>query len=146
MSVQLPTSHLDLFRKPILAHLATLMPDGSPHVTPIWIDYDGTHLLVNTVVGRVKEQNMRQRPQVALDIVDPDDPYRWLAIRGRVMEETSEGAVEHVDALALRYVGSKEFRSRRPDEKRVIFKIEPEHLVVWYGEQYLPSARQATGH
>ena len=83
MAERIPEAFLDLFRKPILAHLATLMPDGSPQVTPVWIDYDGEHILVNTWPDRAKGRNMLTRPQVALDIVDPDDPFRYLAVRGR---------------------------------------------------------------
>ena len=84
MTAQIPDKALDLFQKPALAHFATLMPDGSPQITPVWVDYDGTHVLINTSAGRRKDQNVRERPQVALDIVDPQNPFHYLSIRGRV--------------------------------------------------------------
>lgn len=125
----IPDSHLDLFEKRAFAHLATVMPDGSPQVTPVWIDYDGRHLLVNTARGRVKDRNMRRDGRVALSILDPDDPYRRLQVRGRVVEITEEGAWEHIDALARKYWDGRSF-PRRPGEVRVIFKIEPVHVVA----------------
>ena len=88
MADRIPHEFLDLFKKPSLSHLATLMPDGSPHVSPVWVDYDGQYILINTAKGRRKEMNMRERPQVALDIVDPENPFRFLSIRGRVVEIT----------------------------------------------------------
>ncbi|MDW8317479.1 MAG: PPOX class F420-dependent oxidoreductase [Anaerolineae bacterium] len=125
----IPASHLDLFEKRSFAHLATVMADGSPQVTPVWIDFDGRHLLVNTAKGRVKDRNMRRDGRVALSILDPDDPYRRLQIRGRVVEVAEEGAWEHIDALARKYWGDQPF-PRRPGEVRVIFKIEPVHVVA----------------
>jgi len=85
MAEQIPVDALDLFEKPALANLATVMPDGTPHLTPVWVDYDGTHILINTVRGRRKERNMHQRPQVGLTIVDPANPWHWLSIRGHVV-------------------------------------------------------------
>ncbi len=138
MGKQIPESHLDLFHKRAIGHLATLMPDGSPQVTPVWVDYDGTYLLINTAKGRLKDRNMRQRSQVALEVLDPDDIYRWISIGGRVVEVTSEGADDHIDKLYQRYLNIDTYPHRKASEERVIFKIEPEHFVVWFGEISIP--------
>jgi PPOX class probable F420-dependent enzyme len=126
--IEIPGEFQDLFQKKALAHLATIMPDGSPHVTPVWVDYDGEHVLVNSAAGRQKDRNMEQRPQVALDIVDPDNIYRYLGIRGRVVEITEEGADAHIDKLSYKYTGEKTYAGRTPDEVRRIYKIAPEHV------------------
>ena len=130
MTEHIPHEFLDLFEKPSLSHLATLMPDGSPHVSPVWVDYDGQYILINTAKGRRKERNMREHPQVALDIVDPENPYRFLLIRGRVVEITEEGANEHRDKLDTRYIGITSYPHRDPLEIRCICKIVPERIIV----------------
>lgn len=124
----IPEQYLDLFRKRSFAHVATIMPDGSPQVTPVWIDYDGQYILINTAKGRVKDRNMRRDGRVALSILDPDDPYRRLQVRGRVAQITEEGAREHIDALAARYWGKDKPFTHLPGEVRVIFKIEAEQI------------------
>ena len=93
----------DLFTKRAFANLATLMPDGRPQVTPVWCDFDGTHVLVNTAKGRQKDRNMRRDPRVAIALADPDNPYRYLEVRGRVVEITEQGANEHIDRMAKKY-------------------------------------------
>jgi PPOX class probable F420-dependent enzyme len=128
MNKQLPQDYLDLFEKRALAHLATVMPDGSPHVTPVWVDYDGEHIRVNSAAGRQKDRNMEERPQVALDIVDPDNLYRYLGLRGRVVEITEEGADAHIDKLSYKYTGQESYAGRTPGEVRRIYKIAPEHV------------------
>ena len=130
MIEHIPHEFLDLFEKPSLSHLATLMPDGSPHVSPVWVDYDGQYILINTAKGRRKEMNMRERPKVALDIVDPENPFRFLSIRGRVVEITEEGANEHRDKLDTRYIGITSYPHRDPLEIRCICKIVPERIIV----------------
>ena len=125
-SKTIPQEYLDLFQKRAFAHLATLMPDGSPQVTPIWIDYDGRYLLVNSARGRQKDRNMENNPLVALSIVDPDDPYRYLQVRGRVVEITQEGADAHIDKMAKKYLDQEHYPYRQPGEVRVIYKIEPQ--------------------
>jgi PPOX class probable F420-dependent enzyme len=130
MAERIPEAFLDLFKKPILAHLATLMPDGSPQVTPVWIDYDGEHILVNTWPDRAKGRNMLARPQVALDIVDPDDPFRYLSVRGRVVDATEEGAAEHIDTLARRYMGLERYPRHDPNRPRRLYRIVPERVVA----------------
>lgn len=128
MASKLPESHLDLFSKKALAHLATIMPDGTPQVSPVWVDFDGKHVLVNSARGRQKDRNMVARPRVALNIQDPDSPYRYLLVRGPVVEITTEGAVEHFDKLSLKYTGNPKCRDLAPDEIRVIYKIRPDHV------------------
>lgn len=104
------------------------MPDGSPQVTPVWIDYDGSHLLVNTARGRQKDLNIRRDDRVALSISDPDNAYRRFMVRGRVVEVTEESANEHIDKLAKRYLGKDKYPGHRPDEVRIIYKIKPKRV------------------
>ena len=124
----IPEAYQDLFRKKAFAHLATVMPDGSPQVTPVWVDYDGTHILVNSAKGRVKDRNMSARPQVAVEILDPDNPYRYIAVRGIVVAITEEGAADHINhVLAPRYTG-KPGAFGGGGEVRRLYKILPEHV------------------
>jgi PPOX class probable F420-dependent enzyme len=123
----IPESVLDLFQQPVLAHLATVMPDGTPQVTPVWVDFDGTHILVNTAKGRQKEINMRSRPQVGLDIVDPANPWHWISVRGKI---TEEGALEHANKLTKKYTGNDTYQNLQPGEVRVICKITPERVIA----------------
>ena len=131
MAAQLPEVAQKLFREPNFAHLATLMPDGSPQVTPVWVDFDGKFILVNTAEGRRKPKNVRRDPRVALDVTSHDDPYRMVTVRGRVVEVTHDGADELIDKLAKKYLGQDKYPFRAPGERRVIFKIEPESVTVW---------------
>jgi PPOX class probable F420-dependent enzyme len=108
--------------------LATLLPDGAPHVTQVWLDTDGTHILVNTVASHRKVSNVRRDPRVAVNVHDPARPYRIANVRGRVVEVTTEGADEHIDALARRYLGVDAYPFRRPGQQRVILKIEPRRI------------------
>ena len=123
-----PEKYLDLLKPKTRAFLflATLMPDGSPQNTPVWFDHDGEHILINTNEGRVKDRNMKERHQVAMVIQDPADPYRYLQVRGEVASYTREGADEHIDMLCHRYRG--EPWDYRPGQKRIIFKIRPDHF------------------
>jgi PPOX class probable F420-dependent enzyme len=102
------------------------MPDGSPQITTVWVDYDGTHVLVNTAEGRQKPRNINRDPRVALEVLAIDDPYDLIRIRGRVVEVTREGAWEHINKLSHKYRGSD--YPKREGERRIIFKIEPEHV------------------
>jgi PPOX class probable F420-dependent enzyme len=126
----MPENALDLFQKPLLAHLATVMPDGTPQVTPVWVDFDGTYILVNTSRGRRKELNMQERPQVGLDIVDPASPFHWLSVRGKIAEITEEGALEHINRLSKKYTGNPTYQNLQPGEVRVICKIIPERIIA----------------
>ena len=125
----IPESHLDLFKKRAFAHLVTLMPDGQPQVTPVWVDYDGRYIIINTAEDRQKDKNLRRDPRVALSITDPDNPYRYLEVRGRVAERTRDGADPHIDALARKYLGQDKYPYRQPGEVRVIYKLEPKHTT-----------------
>lgn len=125
----IPTDYLDLFEKRAFGHLATLMPDGSPHVTPVWVDFDGSHVLVNTAAGRQKERNITDDARVALDIPDPDNPYRYLMVRGRAVRATDKDADAHIDKMAQKYLDEEVYPFRAPGEVRVLYKIEPDHVV-----------------
>jgi PPOX class probable F420-dependent enzyme len=126
----IPESHQDLLadEKKAFVYLATLMKDGTPQVTPVWFNTDGTYILINSAEGRLKDKNMRSRPQVALVIADPDDPYRYLQIRGQVIEYTLEGAEEHIDTLNLKYRGNPNYPNHRANQHRVIYKVLPEKV------------------
>jgi PPOX class probable F420-dependent enzyme len=126
MAAQLPEKYADLFTKKAFANLSTLNPDGSPQVTPVWVDFDGKYVRVNSALGRLKDKNIRRDPRVALSIQDPDNPYRYLEVRGKVSEITQKGADEHIDSLAQKYLGVPKYPYRRPDEVRVLYKIEPQ--------------------
>jgi PPOX class probable F420-dependent enzyme len=125
----IPESHLDLFKKKAFAHLATLMPDGQPQVTPVWVDYDGRHVLINTAAGRQKDKNLQRDGRVALSIIDPDNPYRYLEVRGHVAERSGAGADQHIDAMAMKYLGKEKYPFRQPGEVRILYKVEPEHVT-----------------
>jgi PPOX class probable F420-dependent enzyme len=108
-----------------LAHLGTVMSSGAPQVTPVWFDYDGKVFRVNSAKGRVKDRNMRRNAAVALSIVDPGNPYRYLGVLGRVVEITEQGGDAHIDSLAKKYLGQDRYPYRRPGEVRVIYTIAP---------------------
>jgi PPOX class probable F420-dependent enzyme len=114
-----------LTQKKAFAHLATTMPDGSPQVTPVWFLYKDGKFIVNTARGRVKDRNMSQNSRVALSVLDPDNPYSHIAVRGKVVRVTEDGADASIDALAQKYLGKDKYPLRRPGEVRVIYEIEP---------------------
>ena len=127
----IPEKYRDLLSKRAFANLATIMPDGTPQVTPVWFDSDGNHLIVNSALGRQKDKNLRRDPRVALSILDPENPYRYMEIRGRVVEITQEGATQHIDKMAKKYMGLDTCPEvfRAPGEVRVIARITPERVV-----------------
>jgi PPOX class probable F420-dependent enzyme len=125
MVTPVPEKYADLLGKKIFASLGTLMPDGSPQVTPVWFDYDGKHVRVNSALGRVKDKNIRRDPRVSLSIPDPENPYRYLEIRGKVVDITQNGADDHINILSQKYLGNPVYPFRRPGEVRVLYKIEP---------------------
>lgn len=127
----IPESHRDLLTGVTFAHLATLMKDGSPQVTPVWVDVDGDIVVINSAEGRVKTRNLDRDGRVALSIQDPKNPYRYLQIRGRVIERTHDGADAHIDQLAKKYLGQDSYPWRSPSEKRVIFRIEPTSVQAY---------------
>jgi len=126
----IPETHADILDKPAFAHLSTLMSDGSPHTAPVWIDIDDGYVLINSAEGRLKDRNVRRDPRVAISITDPENPYRSLAIRGRVVKITNEGADEHINRMAKKYMGVDEYPYRTPTEVRVMYYVEPEKVSV----------------
>ncbi len=130
MPASIPASHRDLLEKPNIGHLATLMPDGSPQVTPVWVDIEGDTLLINTAEGRVKTRNLDRDGRVAISIADQQNPYRYIQVRGRVIARTHDGADDHIDRLAKKYLGQDRYPFRQPGEQRVLYRIQPEHVQV----------------
>jgi PPOX class probable F420-dependent enzyme len=129
MAGVIPERFLDLFEKKAFANLVTLMADGSPQVTPVWVDFDGARVIINSARGRQKDRNIKRNPSVALAISDPGNPYRYLEVRGRVVEITEEGASEHIDRMAKKYLGVDKYPGRAPGEVRVLYRIEPLHVT-----------------
>ena len=130
MSQAIPEKYRDLFQKRAFASLGTLMPDGSPQVTPVWCDFDGEYVIFNSAKGRQKDRNVRRDPRVALAIMDPENPYRYLEIRGHVVEITEQGADTHIDKMAKKYLDVDKYPYRQPGEVRVMYKIRPEHTTT----------------
>ncbi|HVI09070.1 MAG TPA: PPOX class F420-dependent oxidoreductase [Candidatus Binatia bacterium] len=130
MAATIPEKYLDLFQKRAFASLSTLMPDGRPQVTPVWIDYEGGRVIFNSAKGRQKDKNVRRDPRVALALIDPENPYRYLEIRGRVVEITEEGAAEHINKMAKKYLGVDKYPYGQPGEVRVLYYIAPEHTTT----------------
>lgn len=127
----LRAEQIQMLRKPNFAHLATVEPDGSPQVTPVWVDVreEEDLILVNTAEGRRKVRNIRRNPQVAIDVIEQENPYNMVSIKGEVVEITAEGADEHIDSLAKKYLGKDKYPFRQPGEKRLILKIRPEQVA-----------------
>ena len=115
---------LALLNEAHLAHVATVMPDGSPHVTAVWVDTDGEHILINTAKGRQKYRNLERNPAIGVSIADCSDPYRTLSVRG-LAQIVQEGADAHIDRLAKKYTGAERYQNRRPGEERVTIRITP---------------------
>ncbi len=125
----IPEAFNDLLtKKKAFANLATVNADGTPQVTPVWFDWDGSRLRINTAKGRVKDKNLRRTPTVALTIIDPDNPYRYVQVKGRVANVTESGADAHIDALSKKYTGQDRYAKRTPGEVRVIFTITPDRV------------------
>ncbi len=129
MSTKLTKTAIDMIDGRNFGHLATLMSDGSPQVTPVWVDREDNLILVNTAVGRTKQRNLTRDPRVAIDVVDQENPYKMVSIRGRITSQIQEGADEHIDRLAKKYLGKDKYPFRQPGEKRIILKIEPEKIM-----------------
>jgi PPOX class probable F420-dependent enzyme len=118
------------FRKPNFGHLATLEPDGSPQVTPVWIDVDGDFILINTAKGRKKVRNVERDPRVSVEVVEQENPYSMLSVKGKVVDITSDGADAHIDAMAKKYLGQDSYPFRQPGEERLIMRIQPEKVIA----------------
>lgn len=128
MSLSLPENVKNLFAAPNFAHLGTLMADGSPQVSVVWVDVDRDRILVNTAEGRVKPKNVRRDPRVSLSITDAKNPYSSATVRGKVVEITPNGGDAHIDKLAKKYLGADTYPNRRQGEVRLIMVIEPSHV------------------
>ena len=125
--VDIPQAFRDLLDgKKAFANVATVMSDGSPQVTPVWFDTAGGKVRINTAKGRVKSRTMRDGAKVAMAIMDPDNPYRYIQIRGTVTRVTEDGADAHIDKLAKKYLGQDKYPYRQPGEQRIMFEITPE--------------------
>jgi PPOX class probable F420-dependent enzyme len=125
-----PNSHRDLVQRPIVAALATTLEDGTPQVTPVWFNYEDSYVYINSARGRLKDRAIRNNPYVALAVIDPNNPYRYLAIRGPVVDITEEGAREHIDRLANRYQGIDEY-DLPAGQTRVMYKVAPHHISAY---------------
>ncbi len=130
MSNAIPDTHKVLFEKPILASLATVMPDGELQVNPVWCDFDGTYIRVNSAKGRQKDKNLQDRRFATVLLVDPENGYFWIEIRGRVEEATTEGADDHIDMLTKKYLGQDKYPFRDENEVRVMYKIKSERVMA----------------
>lgn len=134
MSVSIPESHIDLLTNPVCVTLVTVMPDGQPQASVVWCNYDSEHILVNTARGRQKERNLTERPLATILSIDPQNPYRYLEVRGRVAETTEEGAIDSINNLAQQYVSKSNYyggvapAELANKETRVLFKIKPTHV------------------
>jgi len=130
----LPDSVKQLIEAKTYANFATLMPDGSPHVTQTWVDHDRDIVLINTFEGSQKHKNVQRDPRVALDVCDPANSYNMAVIRGRVREVTFDGAEEHIDRMAKKYLGQDKYPMRGPGMRRVLIKIEPTHVMAPFAD------------
>lgn len=124
----IPEKYRDLFNKRAFASLGTLMPNGEVQVTPVWVDIDNGNLLFNSARGRVKDRNVRRDPRVTLTLIDPDNPYRYIEVRGRVVDITEKGASEHINKLAKKYLGVDKYPYAQPGEVRVLYRVKPEKV------------------
>ena len=138
----IPDKYRDLLDRPIVVSLATLMSEGPPQVQPVWCNFDGIHILVNTEKGRQKYRNLSRRRSATILAIDPDDDNRWLEVRGTVVEETESGANEHIDQLARLYMNVDEYPFHQPGDIRVLFKIEPQRVLNM--ESTMPEFSDAT--
>lgn len=129
MSVNIPERLHDLlaWEKKAIAHLALVKSDGTPQVTPVWFDYDGEHVIINTARGRVKDRILHRHPVVALAISDPQDPYRYIQVTGRVVTESEEGGYDQICDLNMKYIGNRSYPVN-PGEVRVTYKVLPERV------------------
>ncbi|MBN1562501.1 MAG: PPOX class F420-dependent oxidoreductase [Anaerolineae bacterium] len=131
----IPESHTDLLTGPVYVSLVTVMPDGQPQVTPVWANYDGTYVKVNSARGRQKDRNMVANPKVAILAIDPGNPFRWIEVRGTVEQITEEGGVDHINELSALYTGNADYYAFNPDAKgqetRVVYKIKPTKVNAW---------------
>ena len=127
---KLPEAAMKMIEAKNFAHIATLMPDGAPHVSPVWIDHENDEVIVNTAEGRVKLRNIRRDPRVAISIIEQENPYHAILIQGRVVNITNEGADTHIDKMAKKYLGVDRYPYRTAGEKRFVLRIDPLRVTV----------------
>jgi PPOX class probable F420-dependent enzyme len=131
MTIPIPATHRDLLQRPVHGVLTTMMPDGTPQSSVIWVDYDGEYVLINTTLERQKGRNMRRNPKVTILVIDPQDTGRWIEVRGQVIALTTTGAEAHADKLTQRYTAKQHFYGdiypvdQKLKETRVTVKVEP---------------------
>ena len=134
MAVEIPDNIKDLLERPIVVTLVTLMADNTPQASPVWFNWDGEYILVNTARGRAKDKNLTERRKATILSVDPKDPYRYLEVRGEVESVTEEGGVDHINFLSGRYTGNSDYykgnTERMNGETRVIYKIKPTRVIA----------------
>lgn len=126
----IPDSHRDLIDRPLIASLAITLSDGTPQVTPVWFHVEDGYFYVNTAKGRVKEKALARRPYAALLVMDPSSPYRYLAVRGPVVETSEAEGRAHINLLSKRYTGNPVYRFGPPDEVRIRYKIAPAFVLA----------------
>jgi PPOX class probable F420-dependent enzyme len=130
MADTLSTKARELIARPVLASIATLNPDGSPQITPLWVDRDGDDLLFNTAQGRKKARNLERDARVAVSVIDPDDPYNVVAVTGTVVDVSTEGADDHIDALAKKYMGVDSYPMRQEGEVRIKVRVRTDRIAM----------------
>ena len=128
MAAELSAAVQQLFSEPNFAFISTTMPDGSPQVTPVWVDTDGSHIIFNTASGRQKTRNLERDAKVAVAVMDRNNPYKYVQVRGHVSDITTEGANEHIDKMAKKYTGAERYGNHRPGEDRLIITIVPDKV------------------
>jgi PPOX class probable F420-dependent enzyme len=124
----LTNEQAELFEKPNFGHVGTIRADGTPHVTPVWVDYDGERVVFNTAVGRAKYKNLQRDPRVTIEVTDHENPYQYVMVSGRAELEESDEADRHIDKLAKKYMGVDEYPNRAPGERRVLVRVTPERI------------------
>ncbi len=129
MATKLSQKAIKIIEGKNFGHIGTILPDGSPHVTPVWVDRESDLVLVNTAMGRVKQKNTARDQRVSISIIDQENPYDRIIIQGRVVGQTNEGAEAHIDKLAKKYTGANKYQMSSPAERRVIIKIEPLRIL-----------------
>jgi PPOX class probable F420-dependent enzyme len=125
MAVALTDGQIKLLKGKNFAHVATVNKDGSPQLTPVWVDYDGKHVIINSEEKRLKVRNLKRNPEIAVEVLDPQNPYQYMQVRGRVVEITSTGGAEGIDALAKKYLGQDKYPYNQPGDVRVVIRVEP---------------------
>jgi len=133
MSERIEGRAAELLQAKNFCHVSTLRSDGSVHTAPVWVDVQDGRAVLNTAEGRAWPRNLERDPRVTLTVQNMENPYEYLELRGRVAERTTEGADQHIDAMAKKYMGVDEYPMRRPGEQRLIIRVEADHVKVWGG-------------